>query len=138
MAAAALAAAVAAGLTGCGSVTSGKRIIRVSHAQSETHPEHIGLLAFKEYVEENSEGKITVNIYPNSQMGGDREQIEGVQEGSITMMTCGSAAQANFVNSAIVFDGPFAFQTEEQMEKVFAIRNLSTRCQQNMTRLASI
>nr|WP_330411305.1 hypothetical protein [Enterocloster clostridioformis] len=52
VAAAALAAAVAAGLTGCGSVTSGKRIIRVSHAQSETHPEHIGLLAFKEYVEE--------------------------------------------------------------------------------------
>ena len=35
---AANAAAVAAGLTGCGSVTSGKRIIRVSHAQSETHP----------------------------------------------------------------------------------------------------
>ncbi len=33
-----LAAAVVAGLTGCGSVTSGKRIVRISHAQSETHP----------------------------------------------------------------------------------------------------
>ena len=31
-----LAAAVVAGLTGCGSVTSGKRIVRISHAQSET------------------------------------------------------------------------------------------------------
>ena len=40
-----LAAAVVAGLTGCGSVTSGKRIVRISHAQSETHPEHLGLLA---------------------------------------------------------------------------------------------
>ena len=47
-----LAAAVVAGLSGCGSVTSGKRIVRISHAQSETHPEHLGLLAFKEYVEE--------------------------------------------------------------------------------------
>lgn len=94
--------------------------ITLTHAVAEDTSQQAGCLAFKEYVEENSEGKITVNIYPNSQMGGDREQIEGVQEGSITMMTCGSAAQANFVNSAIVFDGPFAFQTEEQMEKVFA------------------
>ena len=30
-----LAAAVVAGLTGCGSVTSGKRIVRISHAQSD-------------------------------------------------------------------------------------------------------
>lgn len=40
--------------TGCsGSLTGGKRIIRISHAQSETHPEHLGLLKFKEYVEAN-------------------------------------------------------------------------------------
>lgn len=41
------------GLAGCGmdttTFTGGKRIIRISHAQSETHPEHIGLLAFEEY-----------------------------------------------------------------------------------------
>ena len=47
-----LAAAMAVSLTACGSLTDGKRIIRISHAQSETHPEHLGLLAFKEYVEE--------------------------------------------------------------------------------------
>ena len=48
-----VALAVAAGtLTGCGSVTGGKRIVRISHAQSEEHPEHLGLLAFKEYIEE--------------------------------------------------------------------------------------
>ena len=69
VAAAALAAAGAAGLTGCGSVTSGKRIIRVSHAQSETHPEHIGLLAFKEYVEERLGDKYEVQIFPNEILG---------------------------------------------------------------------
>ena len=60
-----LCAAVAAGLMGCGSVTSGKRIIRVSHAQSETHPEHIGLLAFKEYVEERLGDRYEVQIFPD-------------------------------------------------------------------------
>ena len=36
--------AMVAGTAGCSSVTDGKRIIRISHAQSETHPEHLGLL----------------------------------------------------------------------------------------------
>lgn len=35
--------------------TTKKRIIRIAHSQAETHPEHIGLLKFKEYVEENLE-----------------------------------------------------------------------------------
>lgn len=43
-----VALAVAAGtLTGCGSVTGGKRIVRISHAQSEEHPEHLGLWHLK-------------------------------------------------------------------------------------------
>ena len=46
--------AAAVGLTGCASLTGGKRIVRISHAQAETHPEHLGLLAFKEYVEVRS------------------------------------------------------------------------------------
>lgn len=91
--------------------------ITLTHAVAEDTSQQAGSLAFKEYVEANSGMK--VNIYPNAQMGGDREQIEGVQEGSITMMTCGSAAQANFVTGAIVFDGPFAFKSEEHMEAVF-------------------
>ena len=61
-----LAAAVVAGLTGCGSVTSGKRIVRISHAQSETHPEHLGLLAFKKYVEERLGDKYEVQIFQMS------------------------------------------------------------------------
>ena len=53
------------GLAGCSSnggtaFTGGKKIIRISHAQSETHPEHIGLLAFKEYIEENLGDKYVV------------------------------------------------------------------------------
>ena len=43
--------AAAFGLTGCSSLNDGKRIVRISHAQSETHPEHLGLLKFKEYIE---------------------------------------------------------------------------------------
>ena len=90
VAAAALASVVAAGLTGCGSVTSGKRIIRVSHAQSETHPEHIGLLAFKEYVEERLGDKYEVQIFPNEILGSAQKAIELTQTGAIDFVVAGT------------------------------------------------
>lgn len=59
-----------AAATGCsGSLTGGKRIIRISRAQSETHPEHLGLLKFKEYVEANLGNKYEIQIFPNELPG---------------------------------------------------------------------
>ena len=56
--------------TGCsGSLTGGKRIIRISHAQSETHPEHLGLLKFKEYVEANWAINTRFRSFPNELLG---------------------------------------------------------------------
>lgn len=56
-------------LSGCSAGSGGKRIVRISHAQSETHPEHLGLLAFKEYVEERLGDKYEVQIFPNELLG---------------------------------------------------------------------
>ena len=67
------------GLAGCSSATGGKRIIRISHAQSETHPEHLGLLKFKEYVEENLGDKYEVQIFPNEILGSAQKAIELTQ-----------------------------------------------------------
>lgn len=71
---AALCICMAAGLAGCASSGTGgtsgrRRIVRISHAQSETHPEHLGLLAFKEYVEDNLGDRYEVKIFPNEILG---------------------------------------------------------------------
>jgi len=81
IAAVALAVVTAVMATGCGSVTQGKRIIRISHAQSETHPEHLGLLAFKEHVEERLGDKYEVQIFPNEILGSAQKAIELTQTG---------------------------------------------------------
>ena len=70
-----MAAVTAAGLSGCGMATSGKRIIRISHGQSETHPEHLGLLAFKDYVEERLGDKYEVQIFPNEILAPPRRRL---------------------------------------------------------------
>ena len=110
--------AVAVSLTGCGSVTSGKRIIRVSHAQSETHPEHLGLLAFKEYVEEKLGDKYEVQIFPNELLGSAQKAIELTQTGAIDFVVAGTANLETFADVYEIFSMPYLFDSEEVYKSV--------------------
>lgn len=105
------------GLAGCsslgGSVTDGKRIIRISHAQSETHPEHLGLLAFKEYVEENLGDKYEVQIFPNEILGAAQRAIELTQTGAIDFVVAGTANLETFADVYEIFSMPYLFDSEE-------------------------
>lgn len=100
-------------LTGCGSIGSGKRIVRISHAQSETHPEHIGLLKFKEYIEENLGDKYEVQIYPNELLGAAQKAIELTQTGAIDFVVAGTANLETFADIYEVFSMPYLFTSEE-------------------------
>ena len=114
-----VALAVAAGtLTGCGSVTGGKRIVRISHAQSEEHPEHLGLLAFKEYIEENLGDKYEVQIYPNELLGAAQKAIELTQTGAIDFVVAGTANLETFASVYEIFSMPYLFDSEEVYKSV--------------------
>lgn len=90
----------------------------LAHSTTETTSLHHGMVAFKKYVEEKSDGRIKANIYPNAQLGGDREVIEGLQSGNITMIASSSAPQVNFVDSAVIFDLPFVYENVETARRI--------------------
>ena len=113
-----MAAAMAVSLTGCGSITSGKRIIRISHAQSETHPEHLGLLAFKEYVEERLGDKYEVQIFPNEILGSAQKAIELTQTGAIDFVVAGTANLETFADVYEIFSMPYLFDSEDVYKSV--------------------
>lgn len=106
------------GLTGCASIKSERRIIRISHAQSEIHPEHLGLLKFKEYIEENLGDKYEVQIYPNELLGGAQKAIELTQTGAIDFVVAGTANLENFADVYEVFSMPYLFTSEEAYHEV--------------------
>lgn len=119
--AAALCVAVVAGMSGCSSsVTGGKRIIRISHAQSETHPEHLGLLKFKEYVEENLGDKYEVQIFPNEILGAAQRAIELTQTGAIDFVVAGTANLETFADVYEIFSMPYLFTSEEAYHEVMS------------------
>ena len=106
------------GMSGCSSVTGGKRIIRISHAQSETHPEHLGLLKFKEYVEENLGDKYEVQIFPNEILGSAQRAIELTQTGAIDFVVAGTANLETFADVYEIFSMPYLFTSEEAYHEV--------------------
>jgi tripartite ATP-independent transporter DctP family solute receptor len=73
---------------------------------------------FKELVEKNSNGRITVDLYHSSQLGDDREMMEALQQG-VQEMTCPSTAPiVPFINDYKVFDLPFLFPSNEAADYV--------------------
>lgn len=115
-----LTAVTAAAISGCSSVASGKRIVRISHAQSETHPEHLGLLAFKEYVEERLGDKYEVQIFPNEILGSAQKAIELTQTGAIDFVVAGTANLETFADVYEIFSMPYLFDSEEVYTSVMA------------------
>ncbi len=117
-AAAVLSVCMLASLAGCGSSASGeetakKRIVRVAHMQSESHPEHIGLLKFQEYIEENLGDKYEVQIFPNELLGAAQKAIELTQTGAIDFTVAGTANLETFADVYEVFSMPYLFTSEE-------------------------
>lgn len=104
-------------MNGCG-MKSEKRIVRIAHSQSETHPEHLGLLKFKEYVEEKLGDKYEVQIYPNEILGGQTKVIELSQTGAIDFVLVGTPNLENFADVYEVFSMPYLFTSEEAYHSV--------------------
>lgn len=85
--------------------------IRISHVLAENHPTNTTLNEiFKPEVEKNSNGKIKVEVYPNAQLGSDRQAIEAVSLGSLEMSVPGGPVLSGFYEPYMVFDLPFLFK----------------------------
>lgn len=52
--------------------------IKISHVVAENTPKHQGAMAMKEYIETNSDGKIKVQVFPNSQLFGDKDEFQNL------------------------------------------------------------
>ncbi|KAB7707172.1 DctP family TRAP transporter solute-binding subunit [Bacillus aerolatus] len=77
-----------------------------------------GATKFKELVEEKSEGKVTVNIHPNSELGAEREMTESVQAQSLDVAIVSTGPVGNFADKVNALDFPFLFRDHKHAEKV--------------------
>ncbi len=69
---------------------------------------------FKPYIEENSGGRIVVDVQNNSVLGGDRELYEGLQLNTVQASFGPMSTLGNFAPDYAVCDLPFLFDSKEE------------------------
>lgn len=89
--------------------------ISIGHGGAESTAQQVGCLALKEYLEKNSNGVFTVNIYPNNSMGNDDELCQMVQSGNIQMCLANSII-VNYVPDAVIYDTFYNFNNIEDVK----------------------
>ncbi len=92
-------------------------IIKAALSQSPGEPQVWAVDLFKRMVEEKTSGGIRVDIYPNNQLGNQRDVIEGIQLGTIEMSNV-AAVLAAFVKELNLFELPFLFENREHFYAV--------------------
>ncbi|WP_163575377.1 TRAP transporter substrate-binding protein [Halomonas faecis] len=92
--------------------------IKFGNVISAGDTQNQGYELFAEQVAERTDGRITVEVYPDSQLGGEREMIEATQFGDIEMTAPSVGVLANFDKSLEVFDFPFIFEDADTAHEV--------------------
>lgn len=77
---------------------------------------------FAELAKKNTDGRVKVHCYSNSQLGSDVEILRALIKGNITFVVQTTAPQAPFVKEAAIFDSPFAFKDVKEARKILSGR----------------
>ncbi len=104
-------------LGGC-QLDTGVKIIKMGHAQVVSHPVHQAMIFLGKRLEEKSGGKIKVKVYPNQQLGTERELLELLQIGSVGMTKVSAASLEAFSPEISVLGLPYLFRDDAHITQV--------------------
>lgn len=94
-------------------------VIKFSHVVAPDTPKGKGADRFKELAEKYTEGKVKVEVYPNSQLYKDKEELEALSLGAVQML---APSMAKFgplgVRGFEVFDLPYIFRSKDDLRKI--------------------
>src|SRR5215212_6114319 len=94
-------------------------VIKFSHVVAENTPKGKGALKFKELAEERAKGRVKVEVYPNSSLFKDGEEMEALQLGSVQMLAPSLAKFGPLgAREFEVFDLPYIFDNYAELHKV--------------------
>jgi len=116
-----LGAAAALATVGFGSAARAQApiTIKFSHVVAPDTPKGKGALRFKELAEQRTNGKVKVEVYPNSQLYKDKEEMEALQLGSVQMLAPSLSKFGPLgVKEFEVFDLPFLFKDTASFKNV--------------------
>ena len=96
-------------------------VIKFSHVVSPDAPKGKAALMFKQLAEKYTDGKVTVEVYPNSSLYKDKEELEALQLGSVHLLAPSISKFGPLgVKEFDVFDLPFLMTDDEHARQMTA------------------
>ena len=128
---AALVAVASLTLAGCGGARGGdsaggsaggeeKFTLKFSHVTTDTTPKGVAALWFEKELEERTDGRIDVEVYSNSSLYGDKDEMQAIQQNSVQMLAPASAKFTTVAPALQVLDLPFLFDGPDDIPTVAA------------------
>jgi tripartite ATP-independent transporter DctP family solute receptor len=94
------------------------RVLRLGHPEAPTHPHQVAAEKFKELVEAGSNGALTIEIYGQNQLGGQKEIVQGLRTGSLELGIASAGFLASNFPRTQVLDLPFLFSDPDVAAKL--------------------
>lgn len=95
-----------------------KLTLKMGHCLDTGHPVHKAMVFMSEKLKEKSGGTITLDIYPSSQLGEEKDMIEQLQMGTLALTKVSSSALEQFIPEMKIFGLPYLFRDYDHKWKV--------------------
>ena len=114
---AALIASLAFGVAGAANAAD--FVIKFSHVVAQDTPKGKAAEYFKKLAEERTKGRVQVQVFPNSQLYKDKEEMEALQLGAVQMLAPSLAKFGPLgAKEFEVFDLPYIFDNYDELHKI--------------------
>ena len=97
---------------------SKSKILKLAHGLDVAHPVHKAMEFMAQKVAAKSKGRLKVAIFPNEQLGNEKECIEALQLGYLAMTKTSTGPMEGFVPAMKIFGIPYLFRDSEHFWKV--------------------
>ncbi len=92
------------------SAASAATVLKLGHIADPENPYAQGAEYFAKLVKERTKGEVDIQVYPSSQLGNQRDLVEGLTFGTVDMTLTSNAVLGNFIPEIAVLDLPFIFR----------------------------
>jgi C4-dicarboxylate-binding protein DctP len=111
------AAAALSALMLAGPASAAPTVIKFSHVVAENTPKGQMANKFKELVDQRLAGKVTVEVYPNSQLFGDNKVLEAMLLGDVQLAAPSLSKFGRYTKKLALYDLPFLFKDMDAVDR---------------------
>lgn len=84
--------------------------LKAGHGGQTGHATHAAMVRLAKMLQERTSGQVRMDVYPDRQLGEEREMVEGLQLGTVDMTAVSTGPLVSFVPQVGVLDLPFLFR----------------------------